>query len=204
MSRMRLDLPCPHCKVSSEHLVDWTPRSDAAAVRTMCTSCGAIGQSSMELSAFRLALAEPSSPRAIQAMTDVVRSAVLHAQSRKLRMLPSEPVWMLIGAAIGAVTPVRQWLDLDLKVWVIVLVFIAALDILASSIALKVAFPDTPKRGWAISSIMVLATTARSSTRRLIALVAAVLTAKSMLLAGFGTGQVIVIYLGRGFFHPYG
>jgi hypothetical protein len=204
MSQMRLDLLCPHCKVSSEHLVDWTPQSDAAAVRTMCTTCGAIGQSSIELSAFHLAIAKPPSPKAIEAMTEVVRSAVLHAKSRKLLMLPTERVWMLIGVAIGAVTPVRQWLDLDLRVWAIVLVLIAALDILASSIALKAAFPDTPKRGWSISSIMVLANTARSPTHYLIALFAALLTAKSLLLAGFGTGQAIAIYLGRGSFHLYG
>lgn len=198
---MQLELECPYCNVSSEHLVSWIAQSNLAVVSTVCLRCGATGDSSMDRGDFHLAIGEFPSANALETMTNTIRTAVLHSKSQKLSRFPNEGVWMLIGGAIGILIPVRDWLGLNYKAWIIVVLLIAALEMFAASMALKTALSLTPKRGWSIAKVMVLANIASTSKHPFLARLAAGIMAKTMLLVGLGAGQAMSIYFGLHFLY---
>lgn len=97
---------------------------------------------------------------------------------------------MLVGLVVGLSIPARYWILYDPKLAGLLMLAVATVPVLVSSVLIRVAGLEMPRQGWSISSILV-ASQARSVISRRLGVIAAWLTGVSMVLFGAMLGLVL-------------
>lgn len=113
--------------------------------------------------------------------------------------IPNEGVWLIVGTIVGALLPVRNWLNVDLRLWGFLVGLLGSLTLVAAAKMLKAAYGAPPQGGWSISKILASISTKSSSVQsRRLGVSAAWLFAVAMIMGGVLLGQVIAIFTGFG------